>query len=145
MLPVVRLYIPYANLSSSPKGHPDVASSRPSLEAFETGFLNDSMDQQSSQMPEAFRDAAPPTSESTHMDDFIFLASNAESIDTSSQLSMELDNSVPESPVRSNDATVTAGGAEEPDLGSISQSQNSHNTASRARETSANLDPTLIG
>ena len=80
-------------------------------------------------MPGAFGDSAPPTPESTHMDDFLLPANNAENIDPSSQLSMELGNSVSDSPVRNNAGTVAAGGAEEPDPSSSSQSQNSLNSA----------------
>ena len=92
-------------------------------------------------MPGAFEDSTPATPESNHMD-ALFLPSGEDLDQPSQQLSVELEDSQPEVPVRSN--SPSAAGGEVVDSQSSQSSQNQHNTAVQAGKISADLDPSLV-
>ena len=73
------------------------------------GFTEDlNPSQHSPQMPGAFEDSAPATPESNHMD-ALFLPSGEDLDQPSQQLSVELEDSQPEVPVRSNSPSAAGG------------------------------------
>ena len=94
--------------------------------------------QHSPQMPGTFENSAPATPESNHMDG-LFLPSGEDLDQPSQQLSGELEDSQPEVPVRSNSPSAAGG-----EIVDSQSSQNQRNTAVRAGEISADLDPSLV-
>lgn len=107
------------------------------------GYASPPMLESSSQIPDAFADSAPATPESTNME-VLFVPEPPEDdpgdADPSSlQLLAELEH-ILEADTCSDSCSITAGGG---DNSSELSYSNRHNTALRAQEISADLDPSL--